>query len=150
MLNQFKKNTKVINGHNYEIMPFPALYNYNLTTRFGATVGSSFRNILATFSGQDETNSMAELGSGIYTLLNALHTKDPKGELVLEILSQTTRDGKAINKVTFDDFYTGNMEEMMEALIESINVHFKSFLPKGQFSGLLTTQETTTAESSAS
>ncbi len=142
MNNKLTKTSKIICGHDYEIMAFPAIYNFNLFKKFGATVGESFKSIFSVI----DDKGLAGLGEGIYSLLNALYTKDPKCELVLELLSQTTRDGKAINRSTFDEFYTGNTEEMIEILKESIIVHFKGFLPTGQLFGLRTTKETVITE----
>ena len=159
MYNELKKHTKEIKGHSYEIMPFPAMYGLCLMNKFGATIGSAFRSIGATagysmvsnsIAAEDAAAGMGELGSAIHALLIALHTKDPKGEMILEIMSQTMRDGKAINKTTFDEFYTGNMSEMLEALIATINVQFKNFLEETLRSGVLSTLGKATQESSES
>lgn len=151
MQSNLQKTAKEINGHKYEIMSFPAIYNYNLATKFGSMVGASFRSIGATIGStiveQDAAIGMAELGSSIHKLLDALHAKDPKGDFMLEIMAQTTRDGKAVNKVTFDEFYTGNMKEMTAALIATIKVHFEGFFPEGGISGLLSAQESIATES---
>lgn len=59
--------------------------------------------------------------------------------LVLDILSYTSRDGMAINQVTFDDIYTGNLMELIEALKFAIEVNFGDFL-QGNGIGLLSEQ----------
>jgi hypothetical protein len=127
------KVKKTINGHEYEVMAFPAKYNYALFLKFSAVVGDGLKSIFSVA----ETGGMGNLGEGVALVLKALHSNDPKGDLMLEILSQTTRDGKAINSSTFDQFYTGNIKEMMGALTESIKVHFEGFLPIDHLSGLL-------------
>ena len=58
--------------------------------------------------------------------------------MILEILAQTKRDDVVINKLTFDQFYTGNIGEMMEALFVSMTVHFKPFFSQGKLFGILT------------
>jgi len=130
MLDKVKKN---INGHEYEIMAFPAKYNYSLFLKLSSVVGGGLKSIFSSASGA----GAGGLGEGLGLILKALRENDPKGDLMLEILSQTTRDGKGINDSTFDQFYTGNIKEMMGALTESIKVHFQDFLPIDQISGLL-------------
>ena len=136
-----KKN---IRGHEYEIMALPAMHNYTLFLKFSSVVGDALKSIF----GVADNSGFASLGEGVGLVLKALYANDPKGDLMLEIMSQTTRDGVAINKSTFDKFYTGNIEEMTEALTRSIIVHFKGFLPLDRLSGLLFKVETTTTESS--
>ena len=130
MLDKVKKS---INGHEYEIMAFPAKYNYALFLKFSSVIGGGLKSIFSSASGA----GAGGLGEGLGLILKALHENDPKGDLMLEILSQTTRDGKAINSSTFDQFFTGNIKEMMGALTESIKVHFEGFLPIDEISGLL-------------
>jgi hypothetical protein len=138
------KTNKTINGHEYEFMALPAMHNYTLFLKFSATVGDSLKSIFSVM----DNSGFGGLGEGISLVLKSLYTNDPKGDLMLEIMSQTTRDGVAINKSTFDKFYTGNIEEMTEALTQSIIVHFKGFLPIDRLSGLLLNQGVVTTESS--
>ena len=56
-------------------------------------------------------------------------------------MSQTMRNGKAINKSNFDEFYTGNVEEFIEALVQSVVSHFSPFLPMDLISGFLKAPE---------
>lgn len=138
------KVSKKINGHDYEILSFPAIHNTKLFLKFSSVVGDSLKSI---FSVADN-NGFSGLGEGISLVLKSLHANDSNCDLILELLSQTTRDGKAINRTTFDMFYTGNIEEMMEALTESIIVHFKGFLPIDRLSGVLSTIGNKTTENS--
>jgi hypothetical protein len=127
------KVTKTIKGSNYEIGYLPAMYNTNLFIKFSSIIGGS----LPKFFGSLNSNDFSLIGEGISKIMTSVYVNDPQGAIILDILSQTTRNGVAINKTTFDEFYTGNIEEMIEALIESMVVHFKPFLPIDKLSGFL-------------
>lgn len=136
-----KKINKNIRGHDYEIMAMPPIPCSALFYKFMSTIGDSYEAFFGALDG-----GMSSLGKGINLLFKALHANDPNCDLILELLSQTTRDGKGINRSTIDVFYTGNIEEMREALTESIKFHFKGFLPDQLF-GVLSSLEPKTAES---
>jgi hypothetical protein len=140
------KINKTIRGHEYEIMALPPIPCQKLFTKFMSTIGDSFECIFGALDNKGD--SIGKVGKGVAILFKSLHANDPNCDLTLELLSQTTRGGKAINRVTIDLFYTGNIEEMREALIESIKFHFKGFLPIDQFSGLLSALGVQTIESS--
>lgn len=141
------KVKKTINGHEYEIMAFPAMYNYSLFLKFSSVIGGGLKSIFSV-AGSNGVGGLGGLGEGIALVLKSLNDNDPKGEMMLEIMSQTTRDGKAINNSTFNQFYTGNTKEMVGALTESIKVHFEGFLPIDDLSGLLFRAQAEIAESS--
>jgi hypothetical protein len=111
-----------INDHDYEISYLPAFYNYRLWLKFTSYIGSSFSDFLNISEGNG-----APLGEGFNKLVSSLYVNDPRGEIIINILSQTKRDGVPITSENFDRFYTGNIGEMMEALVHSIKVHFTPF-----------------------
>lgn len=132
--------TCVINGHKYEIFYLPVIGNINLFNEFMATVGDSFNGFLSSIEslmspdkgGKSLTNidiNLGEIGDGMNKLFKSLYKHDPSGELILKILSQTTRDGVAINKNTIDGFFKGNIKEIMEILMEVSKIYFLPFLP---------------------
>lgn len=138
-----------IKGHRYEIGHFPALYNTSLAINFNACIGCSFGDFFSLFmneGGKDFKN----VGEGIHKIMCSLQVNDPNRELLLEILSQTKRDDIAINRTTFDQFYTGNIGEMMEALFTSIRVHFSPFFSEGNLFGALIGSEARNLNSVAS
>lgn len=71
--------------------------------------------------------NLGEIGDGMNKLFKSLYKHDPSGELILKILSQTTRDGVAINKNTIDGFFKGNIKEIMEILMEVSKIYFLPF-----------------------
>jgi hypothetical protein len=127
-----------INGHDYEIGYLPAMYNTNLFIKFTSIIGGSLSKFFSIFNNTDDWGA---IGEGINKIMTSLYVNDANGDIILEILSQTTRDGVPINKVTFDQFYTGNIGEMTEILFESMQVHFKPFLQIDRLSGFLKNPE---------
>lgn len=135
---------KQIQGHDYEVGHFPAFYNYNLFIKFSSIVGVSLQEIFSALTDNSgEASSLMDLkinfgnvGKALHELVTSLYINDRDGSLMLEIMSQTMRDGRVINKVTFDEFYRGNMSEMIDALLLSIQVHFGGFVQK-KFFGLV-------------
>jgi len=128
--------TKTIGGHVYEFRHLPAMYNTNLFIKFTSIIGGS----LSKFFGAMDGGDLSLIGDGVSKIMSSIHINDPQGLIILEIMSSTTRDGVAINKTTFDQFYTGNIEEMTEALFENMVVHFKPFLHLNKLSGFLQQQ----------
>jgi hypothetical protein len=126
--------TKTISGHVYEFRHLPAMYNTNLFIKFTSIIGGS----LSKFFGAMDGGDLSLIGDGVSKIMSSIHINDPQGLIILEIMSSTTRDGVAINKTTFDQFYTGNMTE---ALFENMVVHFKPFLHLNKLSGFLKTNE---------
>lgn len=130
------KSKKIINEQTYEFGNLPAMYNTNLFIKFTSIVGGSLSNFLASIN----NNDLSLIGDGINKVMSSIYINDPSGSIILEIMSQTTRNGVVINKDTFNQFYTGNIEEMTEALFESMVVHFKPFLHLNKLSGFLQQQ----------
>jgi hypothetical protein len=127
--------TCVIKGHKYEIFHLPVMGNISLFNEFMATVGDSFTSFLSSIGSlvspeatrsslNDIDINLGEIGDGMNKLFKSLHKHDPSGELILKILSQTTRDGVAINKNTIDGFFKGNIKELMVS-----KIYFLPFLP---------------------
>jgi hypothetical protein len=127
---------KIINEQNYEVGHFSAIYNYNLFIKFGHVTGDAYSNIGAALANADISSlstllnsqiDFAQIGQSLNMLVSSLYQKDRDGSFMLELLAQTRRNGIAINKDTFNQFYTGNMKEAYQALMFSINVHFNFF-----------------------
>jgi len=98
-----KTEERDIRGHKYIVSLFPAMQGYLLA-----------RQLISVFTDKDPVSKLCEI--------------DKEGELILKLLENTARDDMAINKATFDKIYTGNLVEMVEALMFVFEVNFKDFL----------------------
>lgn len=98
-----KTEIKEIMGHKYICTLFPAMRGYLLA-----------RKLLDIFTNKEPIAKLCEV--------------DKNGDLMLELLSNTLRDDQAINAGSFNNIYTGNYKEMMEALRFVFEVNFKDFL----------------------
>lgn len=111
-INMLKNENKEINEHQYVCSLFPAMQAYSL-----------LKEIFSVFSSPDPVSKLCEL--------------DKDGTLILKVFASTTRDDLAITRGTFDNIYTGNLAEMLEALMFVFEVNFKDFL-QGDVIGKLT------------
>ncbi len=98
-----KSETKEINQHKYVVSLFPAMQGYLLA-----------RKLINVFTDKDPVSKLCEI--------------DKDGELILKLFSGTIRDDLAISKATFGNIFTGNLKEMMDALMFVFEVNFKDFL----------------------
>ena len=126
---------QTIQGHNYTVGSFPPLYNYQLFLKVSAILGECLGDVLDGFFNKESEASYKSIGDAINKVLSSLYINDPDGKLVLELMSQTQRDGKLINKDTFNAFYTGNLGEFMEALLFTFKAHFLHIVPERAHSG---------------
>jgi hypothetical protein len=127
-----KIEKKHINGNDYEIRYLPAMKNWQLGIKLSKIIGVSLSDIGGLL--RDDDNSA--FIKAIYNIVNSLYENDPDSALILEILEYTTRNGVAINSHTFNRIYTGNMHEMLEALIETLKFQFNHFLSQERHSGV--------------
>lgn len=123
---------KSINGNEYEIRYLPAIKNWQLGIKISRIVGVSLSDLGELLT--DDSNSA--FINAIYKIVNCLYENDRDCALILEILSGTTRNGVAINNNTFNTIYTGNMHEMLEALLETLKFQFNHFLSEQRRSGV--------------
>ena len=124
------------------------MQNYSLFLKVSAIVGDSLPELSESFLGSE--GSYRGIGEAVNKLVSSVYVNDPEGKILLQILSQTQRNGIPINKDNFNKFYMGNMGEMMEALVYTCEVHFKHFFPKDLLSGFPIKEKELTAESAAS
>lgn len=108
-----KNEKSTINGKEYIVSLFPAVPAYLLA-----------RKLISVFTVAD----------GNYA--DKLCAIDPDGELMLELLSQTTVDGTGINKAAFNSMYSGNLSEAFMAVMFVIKVNFPDFLGEGKVEAL--------------
>lgn len=100
-----------INGKRYNITKHPASEGMRISMRFISTGAA------ALVSAIDESDADAIKGAvqGIQRLLEA----PDAAELARDILKHTMRDGRPLgDDVHFDEAYSGNYGEMIEALVE--------------------------------
>lgn len=141
MLDKFEE--KIIYDQKYTVGYLPAQANYALFLKFSAMTGDALPAFLSSFKSNnvdsllDSTIDFESVGRALHTLVMSLYANDKDGDFVLfKLLEQTQRNGVPINKNNFNEFYTGNMEEALEAVAFSIYVHFKSFLLAKRFGNL--------------
>ncbi|MBE0434622.1 MAG: hypothetical protein IBX56_02325 [Methylomicrobium sp.] len=119
---------KTIDGENYEIAPFAAVRGYRLQLRLGKIVGPAIR---AALSGSDgDINSIgdinldaATIGALIGALIEELSVNDQNGELLIELFSQTQRNGILLTAPNIDKAYAANYVEMGKALFAIIQAN---------------------------
>jgi len=101
-----KTESKEINGNKYIVTLFPAMQGYLLS-----------RKLLDVFLHKEPLTRLCEI--------------DKDGSLILELLSNSTRNEQVINQGSFNIIYTGNYKELMAALSFIFEVNFKDFLAVG-------------------
>lgn len=94
---------KTINGHQYTGYHLPALKACGIAFKLAGFLNGTNVNIERLIE-QEENN------------------------LILGILSETMRDGVAINAVTFDNMYQGNLGELVAAVQFAVEANFSDFL----------------------
>ena len=140
-----KTEKKIINNNEYEIRYLPALKNWQLGIKIAKIIGVSLEDIGDLLNNKDNSAFV----KAIYNIINCLHENDKDSALILEILSQTTRNGVAVNSNTFNSMYTGNIHEMIEALFETLKFQFNHFLSEERrygFQDALTKNQAKTTE----
>lgn len=115
--------SKEIDGHDYEIAPFLGMRGWQMQMKLGKMIGPALKEgISALPKGKVESLMSAEIdpamiGGAVTAFVDALATNDPKGEFAAQLLSQTQRDGVALNENTINKVYAANYGEMFKALI---------------------------------
>jgi hypothetical protein len=80
------KVTKNIKSQSYEFGYLPAMYNTTLFIKFTSYIGGS----LSKFFGAMNSTDLSLIGEGISKIMSSIYVNDPKGEIILEIMNQTT------------------------------------------------------------
>lgn len=133
---QIERIKKTIRGNEYEFGYLPALANLSLVTKLGSITGISLKDFIGMFT--QSGGDMSKFGEGIHNLFKSIYTNDPSLSIVIELLSQTSRNGVALNKQSIDTFYTGKLGELLEVLGNAIYVQFADFLElKDPFTNLI-------------
>ena len=120
---------KTIDGHDYEIAPFLGMHGYRIQLRLGRMIGPSIKEALGALPKGQVANLMnaevdpAMFGGAVSAFIDALASNDPQGEFVAELLSQTQRDGKLLNKHNIDREYAANYTEMFKAVIAVVTAN---------------------------
>lgn len=106
---------KIINDYKYVSSYIPALKACEIGYRLATILGGSTDASKLAFS-KDEN-------------------------LILDILSHTIRDDMAITAATFNNIYTGNLKELVEALKFVVEMNFADFLQEGGIGDLIKSTE---------
>lgn len=123
-----EEESKLINGHEWRVTPFPGMYGIKIKVRLGKVLGPAFKGI-------GDANFMeADVGLIISSLFeNMDEEKTPL--LIKDILHGTYVDGKDAQKA-FDLLFQGNYKELYEGLIFVLSVNYGDFLElAGRFTG---------------
>lgn len=131
------KVQKNINDQDYEISTLPAKASYSLFIKVTSIIGISLSSF---FKAIGDKEDLGYIGEAIAKLISGIYHNDPKCSVIFDILNQTTRNGVAITSSNFDEIYTGNIEESVMAIYESLRVHLTPFLAISKLSGNLITK----------
>lgn len=105
--------TNIIKGHNYQCTIFPAQAGYVKGLKLGKVVAG-----------------VIESKDPITAIVDGLMKLDKEGEegkFLIDLFSNTLRDGAVINETLFNEVYSGNYTEMVEALKFIIESNFSDF-----------------------
>ncbi len=118
---------KIVQGHEYEIVPWDGLYALRMTQRIAAALKESgaSESVSAVFSGGlDSEVPVSSVTEAIVSVLAYGDTPD----LLRSMLYGTTRDGKDITMDSvFNDAYSGNIGELLQALPGIVEANFGDF-----------------------
>ena len=115
--------TKDIDGHTYEIAPFLGMRGWQMQMKLGKMIGPAIKEGIAALPKGEVKSLMnanidpAMIGGAVTAFIDALATNDPDGKFAAQLLSQTQRDGIALNESTINSAYAANYGEMFKALI---------------------------------
>jgi len=134
---------KTIDGNDYEIAPFLGMHGWRLQMRLSKLIGPSIRDGLSALSANGVKNLMdaeidpSALGGAIAGFMDAIADKDPRGELLAELLSQTQRNGQLLSEHNINQVYAANYAEMIKAVVAVVNANnFFGIASFGLASGL--------------
>lgn len=114
---------KDIDGHSYEIAPFLGMRGWQMQMKLGKMIGPALKEGLGSLPKGKVQNIMSAeidpmmIGGAVTAFIDALATNDPDGKFAAQLLSQTQRDGVALNETTINREYAANYGEMFKALI---------------------------------
>lgn len=120
---------KTIDGNEYEIAPFLGMVGLRMQIRLSSMIGPALKEAIGALPKgkvSDLLNSSidpAAIGSGVVALFQAIAEKDPKGEFIAELLSQTQRNGVVLSQNTINKVYAANYGEMMKAVFAVVTAN---------------------------
>ncbi len=113
--------SKIINGHNYEVRPFPATQGIGIFLQLSELLGPTIGGAL---TGEIKELSDVNVGSAVTELVKHINVGKYQN-LITELMSTTVRDGKAIAP-DFEIHYAANYGELLAALAHIITANFFS------------------------
>lgn len=127
----YMTETKIINGHEYSVTKFPARMGFKLQLKLGKLLlplVSSF--IGGKGSANDIMNSEVNLEKILGALVDRLDEEHVE-KLMFQLLSLTRRDNREVkNDSFFDEMYSGNYGELLEALVFIVSINFGNLFKK--------------------
>jgi hypothetical protein len=132
------KNEKtLINGHDYQTTVFPAMYGWRLGLKIANILRCGLPELLKTLEKHggggvggllDANVDFGALGNAVSDVIGSIVEHDPNGDVIGQLLSQTTRDGMALNDENrINQCYSGNHAEMLKAVVWIMKVNFGGF-----------------------
>lgn len=120
--------TRTINGVEYQVTQFPALYAMRMAARLTKLVGPGLAGALG---GKQSLASVMDadidFGAAISAIVGSIDdTGTP--DLIRDLLSSTRRDGKDLSSESvFNTEFAGNLSELIPALSFVLEVNFGDF-----------------------
>jgi hypothetical protein len=131
--------TKEINGHNYEVSPFPARHAFKLKAELLRKLGPGLAAMVGAAKGDSLANPEldgAALATGVEALFSNLGTSDEIMALVEDIVRMTRRDGKEITGASIDLDFQGQLSDLYKVVWFVLEVNYGDFFEGASFGGL--------------
>lgn len=119
-------DSKKIDGVEYEVTAFGARQGFRLQAAIAKIAAPAIKDLAAALpEGMTDVMSLdiGKLTPALGKLVESIVENDPKGDLIIELLERTQRDGVPIDDRQFDTVYAGNYAEMVKAVIFVIQVN---------------------------
>lgn len=120
---------KIINGKEYQVTQFPAMYGLRLAVKIVKTLGPGIARLADTKGGGsilDMDTSNIDIASMVDGLMSSLDDKNTPA-MILELFSSTHRERVLLNEKEFDNAFAGNYVELAKALMFIIEVNYGDF-----------------------
>jgi hypothetical protein len=131
--------TKEINGHKYEVSPFPARHAFKLKATLLRKLGPGLAAMVGAAKGDSLTNPEldgAAMATGVEALFSNLGTADDIMSLVEDIVRMTRRDGNEITGESIDLDFQGCLSDLYKVVWFVLEVNFGDFFEGASFGGL--------------
>ncbi len=119
---------KQIDGHTYAVTQFPGRRAFKIKTAILLKLGPALAVSLAGAQGSGADLNIASIASALEKITMS---SDEFLDLVLELISQTRRDGKEITPEVFDLEFAGNLQTVYKVAAFVLEANFGNFFGSG-------------------